>query len=131
MHHPSHHEFLHRLADLTLADLDEVASAIERSMTSSAAWVEWRHAIAAADRAVRRLGRAKEAGAAAHAAAATVIAALESQLALPDARVTMVARAARDVAAALVADDGDPDAAAALLEPWSPLFGLRPATVAA
>lgn len=126
--HDRSHEFIRRLADLTIDDLDRVAGAIEVSMTSSADWLEWRRACAAADRAVRRLGRAREAGVAAHAAAEAVVGALQRQLPLPDARVTMVARAAREVAAALVAEDGDPEATAALLAPWAPIV---PRTVAA
>lgn len=117
-----HEDFIHRLAELSLDDLDRVAASIEDSMMSSAAWIEWRKAVAAADRAVRRLGRARDAGAAAHQAAAAVITALDDQLNLPDARVTLVARAARETAAALVAEDGDPEAAAHLLAPWLPLM---------
>ena len=122
MHHGPHQAFIRRRADLTIEDLDRVATAIETSMVSSADWLEWRRAVEAADRAVRRLGRVREAGVAAHAAALAVVEALEHQMTMPDARVTLVARSARDVAAALVAQDGDPDAVAHLLTPWGALL---------
>ncbi|HLG00136.1 MAG TPA: hypothetical protein VI916_06670 [Acidimicrobiia bacterium] len=122
MHQDRQQEFIHRLAQITLADLDEIAAAIECSMVSSADWLEWRRALAVADDAVRRLGRSREAGVAAHEAAATVLTTLDAQMTLPDARVTMVARAARQAAAALVAVEAEPRATATILRPWRSLL---------
>ena len=116
-----HLTFVRRLAELTIDELDAIAASVEDSLATSADWLERRRANHRADQAVRRLGRQIEAGLAGHAAVDAVLEAFgRDPFASADARVTIVARAARDAASALVVSDVDDLAADVLLRPFAP-----------
>lgn len=121
--------FTHMLRRLTPADFHLIGAAVDVRSASAADEVEaWRVTITI-DRVLRRLRRSRAAAHAASAATHAVLLAAEDVpgIQLPDAQVTLVARAAAEVARALVAGDDARYEAEALLAPFASLLGAATA----
>jgi hypothetical protein len=114
--------FTQLLRRLTPTDFHVIGAALEGRVATAADEVEaWRLTITV-DRTLRRLRRSRNAAQAAAAATHTVLAAARADLVdLPDRTVTLVARAAAEVARALTAGDDAHYEAEALLVPFSSL----------
>ena len=112
--------YLDALLDLTADDLRCVALSVSNDSVTDE--VDWWRATIAIDRAIRHSRCSRQAARAATQAAHRVqsVAAREGFL-LPDADVTRVARAAAEVARALVAGPSAQPVARMLLEHWTPL----------
>jgi hypothetical protein len=109
--------FIDALERLTAADLTATARDLDAAYASAAGEVAWWQATVEIERAVRRRHCGREATLAAHRASLAVLAAAaHAGVALPDGRVTLVARAAADVARGLVAGEGEP--VGVLLREW-------------
>ncbi len=120
---PQLRRFCEALEAMTATDLHAVAAGLEVRCATPAAEVEVWRTILAVDRELRRLRRTRDAARAAHVAVAAVqVAAGHEGIALPDEDVTRVARAAADIARAMVAGDGLAADARALLEGWRATF---------
>jgi hypothetical protein len=101
--------FIEALERLTAPQLRAVADQLDAAYASAAGEVAWWQATVDIERAVRRQHCGRHATVAAHRASLAVLAAARSaDMELPDGRVTLVARAAADVARGLVAGEGDP-----------------------
>jgi hypothetical protein len=121
--------FTHMLRRLTPADFHFIGAAVDVHAASAADEVEaWRLTLSV-DRALRRSRRSREAAHAASKATHAVLLAAEDVpgIHLPDAQVTMVARAAAEVARALVAGEEARYEAEALLVPFASLIGAATA----
>jgi hypothetical protein len=114
--------FAQMLRRLTPAELAAIAAAVEVDPENGPDEVEaWRITITI-DRVLREHHRSRLAAHAASVASRAVLAAAEAHgLELPDARVTVVARAAAEVARALVAGDDAHYEAELLLVPFAAL----------
>jgi hypothetical protein len=109
------------LGGLSEKELTAIAAVIAADADSAAGEVAWWHATVEVERQLRQRRRGRQANlAACRAARAVQRAAALAGVSLPDARVTLVARAAADVARGVVA--GRDDVVAELLRGWpSPL----------
>jgi len=116
-------EFTHLLEQLRSDDITRVAAELRADLASAEGEVAWWRATIAVSGSLRRSRRTREASAAAHrAASAVVVAAREAGLG--DERrdeVTQVARAAAEVARALVAGDVAEGTGRPLLHAWEPV----------
>jgi hypothetical protein len=118
-----HGVFTRLLSRLSESDIRSVAAEIDAHHCSAADDVAWWQATLQIDRALKAAGCTREAAMAALAAAKAVqSAALSAGLTLPDDRVTVVARAAAEVARGLVAGEAARDATATLLVCWRPVL---------
>jgi len=117
-------EFTAALGRMSAADLHEVAAVLHAHSESAADEVDaWRVTISI-DTALRRARLTRVAARAASSATHAVLRAAESQgIALPDAEVTHVARAAAEVARGMVAGAGAEGEVRLLLGKWTPLVG--------
>jgi hypothetical protein len=111
--------FLDALEALTRDDLRRIAASLEsESLTDE---VDWWRATIAIDKVLRHSRCSRQAArAAGDAARAVQDAAVRSGVALPDAAVTRVARAAADVARGLAAGPPARPIVRLLLEHWAP-----------
>jgi hypothetical protein len=101
--------FIEALERLTAQQLGAVADQLDAAYASAAGEVAWWQATVDIERSVRRQHCGRHAMLAAHRASLAVLAAARSAaMELPDGRVTLVARAAADVARGLVAGEGEP-----------------------
>lgn len=118
-------EFTHCLEDLSRAEFDQIAQDLRTDCASADGEVGWWRATVAIGCALRRRRRTREAGLAAHQASATVLQRAEglSLLATEHDQVTLVARAAADVARGLVAGGEVADHLSRLLHPWRTVLG--------
>jgi hypothetical protein len=112
------------LSRMNAADIHAVAAALDAHAASAAGEVDaWRITLTI-DRALRRAHRTRAAAHAASDAGHAVLRAAEAEgIALPDAEVTHVARAAAELARGLVAGGDASDEVRVLLENWAPLVG--------
>ena len=123
-------EFSERLERLGGDEISRVAEVLRADLASTEGEVAWWRATITVSGLLRRTRRTREASLAAHRAASAVVVAAR-QAGLGDERrteVSQVARAAAEVARALVAEVPEP-AGAALLHAWEPVVG--PPAVAA
>ena len=110
-------QFIETLEGLTATDLMAIASDLDAAYASAAGEVAWWQATVEIERVLRRRHCGREATAAAHRASVAVQAAAAlAGVELPDVRVTVVARAAADVARGLVA--GGSEQVDVLLREW-------------
>jgi hypothetical protein len=118
-------EFSRALENLTAEDVHRIAATLTNNHSDSAAdEVEaWRVTLTI-DRVLRRTHRTRLAARAASSITHTVLQIAAAQgIRLPDEEVTHVARAAAEVARALVAGDDVRAEVGTLLVDWSPLVG--------
>jgi hypothetical protein len=116
--------FIDQVGSLSTAELTAIAAAIAVDLSSAAGEVAWWHAAVELDRQLRQSRRRRQANlAGCRASRAVQKAAGDGGLDLPDARVTVVARAAYDVARAAVA--GRDDVVADLVSSW-PVPAIAP-----
>jgi hypothetical protein len=117
--------FTVRLDDLSVEDFHLLASDLRADVASADGEVGWWRATMAVGTVLRRTRRTREAGMAAHAAASAVVARAErlSLLEHEHDDVTVVARAAAEVARGLVAGRDVADHVARLLGPWRATLG--------
>jgi hypothetical protein len=117
-------DFGKAMAGLSAADITLVAQRIESHQETASDDVEWWHATITIDRALKGSGRSRLAAACAHAAAESVLAAAErGGMTLPDHRATAVARAASEIARALMAGDEATAAVDYLLADFASVLG--------
>lgn len=118
------HQFTDRLATMTGTEICEIAHELRDLFGSAEGEVAWWRATVAIDRTLKRERRSRAGGRAAHGAAQAVVEA--ARLGHIDAshrdEVTLVARAAGDVARGLAAGGPGEVYAADLLRPWRPLL---------
>jgi hypothetical protein len=117
-------EFTRALGRMSATDLHAVAAVLHSRSDSAADEVDaWRVTISI-DTALRRARLTRVAARAASSATHAVLRAAESQgIALPDAEVTHVARAAAEVARGMVAGADAVGEVRTLLGHWTPLVG--------
>ncbi|HUF84756.1 MAG TPA: hypothetical protein VMQ81_09230 [Acidimicrobiia bacterium] len=117
-------EFTKALGRMSATDLHEVAAVLYSHSDSAADEVDaWRVTISI-DHALRRARLTRVAARAASSATHAVLRSAESQgIALPDAEVTHVARAAAEVARGMVAGADAEGEVRLLLGNWTPLVG--------
>jgi len=115
-------EFTRALEQLTAADVHRISATLGAHADSAADEVEaWRVTLTI-DRVLRRSHQTRIAARAASAITHTVLTVAARQgIALPDAEVTHVARAAAEIARGLVAGDEVSNEVQALLVDWSPV----------
>jgi hypothetical protein len=118
-------QFSERLRDLSGHTIVSIATTIRHEMESVDGEVTWWRATITIGATLKRHHRSREAGLAAHQASLAVLEAAERS-SVPVSRddATLVARAASEVARALVADRDaslPPTASAVVLAPWHPL----------
>ena len=115
--------FTSRLKTLTGADIHVVAEALRHEIDTADGEVTWWRATTAVGATLRRQHRSRQAGLVAHEAAQSVLDAADRSGGVQRADAILVARAASDVARALVAGPsaGTSSAAEVLLAPWAPL----------
>jgi hypothetical protein len=118
-------EFIHRLSELHAEDIAALASHLRHELDTADGEVAWWRATITIGATIKRQHRSREAGLAAHRASVAVIeAAAKADAPLNREDVTVVARAASEVARVLIIDQqGDlaNTAAAVVLAPWAPL----------
>jgi hypothetical protein len=118
-------EFIQRLSQLHAEDIAALASHLRHEMDTADGEVAWWRATVTIGATLKRLHRSREAGLAAHRASVAVLeAAGHSDAPLNREDITVVARAASEVARVLIAAElGDLpiSAAAVVLGPWAPL----------
>ncbi len=116
-------EFLSRLEQLDAAEIGRVAAAIRHEVDTAEGEVTWWRATVAVSCSLRVQRRTRQAGMAAHDAAATVLAAATRTglLEVDHDAATMVARAAADVSRALLAGPAMDHELGALLAPFNPI----------
>lgn len=113
-------QFVGVLRSLDSGDLERVGARLDSDLLCDE--VDWWRATIAIDKVVRHARKGRQAArAAADAASAVQDAALRAGIALPDARVTRVARAAADVARGLAAGPPAQPVTRILLEVWEPV----------
>jgi hypothetical protein len=115
--------FTSRLRTMSAADIQRVADALRHEIDTADGEVTWWRATTTVGATLRRQHRSREAGLAAHEAAQSVIEAADRLGTVGRADAILVARAASDVARALVAGSSAATTFAAdiLLGPWRPL----------
>jgi hypothetical protein len=115
-------EFNRALEQLTADDVHRIAATLGTHTDSAAEEVEaWRVTLTI-DRVLRRTHQTRIAARAASTVTHTVLEAAARQgIALPDAEVTHVARAAAEIARGIVAGDEVTNEVCALLVDWSPV----------
>jgi hypothetical protein len=115
--------FTSRLRTLTGTDITDVASALRHEIETADGEVTWWRATTAVGALLRHQHRSREAGLIAHEAAQSVLEAADRSGDVDRADAILVARAASDVARALVAGPsaGANNAAETLLAPWRTL----------
>jgi hypothetical protein len=115
-------EFVGRLADLSGHEISALATTLRLEMATVDGEIAWWRATIAIGATLKRQHRSREAGLAAHRASRAVLdAAHRARVPLAREDTTLVARAASEVARALVADRGaaGPHAAISIvLAPW-------------
>jgi hypothetical protein len=118
-------EFAELLEGLRSEDISLVADGLRADLASTEGEVAWWRATIAVSGALRRTRRTREAGVAAHRAACAVLTAARQAGLGEDRRteVSQVARAAAEVARALVAGDVAEPAGSPLLHAWEPVVG--------
>jgi hypothetical protein len=115
--------FTRALSGLGETRLRGVAAAIRSGFVSPADDVAWWRAAIAVEDALRSSGRARVAASAAHQVSVAVTTSAErAGIRLPDADVTCVARAASQLARALVAGSNAGEQADYLARPWRALL---------
>lgn len=117
-------EFVLRLHELTGPEITALAASLRHELDSADGEVSWWRATITIGANLKRHHRSREAGLAAHRAAGAVLQAAEHTASVSKDDITVVARAASEVARVLVAEhDHDvPEATIALLlAPWRPL----------
>ncbi|MEY2453789.1 MAG: hypothetical protein QOD92_3363 [Acidimicrobiaceae bacterium] len=118
-------EFAERLSELTGPDIAALAAALRHELDSADGELSWWRATITIGANLKRHHRSREAGLAAHRASVAVLAAAaRTDTSVSKDDITVVARAASEVARVLVAEhDHDVPAAtiAVLLAPWRPL----------
>jgi hypothetical protein len=118
-------EFAERLSELTGPDIAGLAAALRHELDSADGELSWWRATITIGANLKRHHRSREAGLAAHRASVAVLAAAaRTDTSVSKDDITVVARAASEVARVLVAEhDHDvPEATiAVLLAPWRPL----------
>jgi len=108
--------FIEALGQLSVDDLEFIAHEIDAASASAAGEVAWWQATVEIERLIRQRHRGRLATMAAHRAARAVLGVADAAgLALPNDRVTSVARAAAEIARGLVAG-GDAQVGALLAE---------------
>ena len=117
-------EFGARLGGLSGTDIRDIASALQKQLGSVEGEVSWWKATIAIDASLKRQRHSRVAGRAAWIAAHAVLEAAEREGLLPKEKdlVTLVARAASDVARGLVAGGDASVPLAGLLGVWRPVF---------
>jgi hypothetical protein len=118
-------EFAERLSDLSGPDIATLASLLRHELETAEGEVSWWRATITIGANLKRHHRSREAGLAAHRASEAVLHAAEhTDTAVSKEDITVVARAASEVARVLVAqhDHDIPEGTiAVLLAPWRPL----------
>lgn len=118
-------EFTSRVSELSGHAIVAIASTLRHELECVDGEVTWWRATVAIGATLKRQHRSREAGLAAHRASLAVLeAAGRSAVPLSRDDTTLVARAASEVARALVATRGaplSPSMSAAVLAPWRPL----------
>ena len=118
-------DFAERLSELTGSDIAALAASLRRELDTAEGEVSWWRATITIGANLKRHHRSREAGLAAHRASCAVVeAAAKAAGSISKDDVTVVARAASEVARVLVAKhDHDVPAATidVLLAPWRPL----------
>jgi hypothetical protein len=116
-------DFTERLVAMSRADVEIVAKGLHHRLGSAEGEVAWWKATITIDRILKRDGRCRLASRVASGAAHAVLAAAERSGMLPEEKdeVTLVARAAADVARGLVAGGPEDGPVASLLEVWRPV----------
>jgi hypothetical protein len=121
-------EFTERLSDLTGPDIAALAANLRHELDTADGEVSWWRATITIGANLKRHHRSREAGLAAHRASSAIMRAAENASgAISKDDITVVARAASEVARVLVAEhDHDvPEATTAvLLASWRPLVSL-------
>jgi hypothetical protein len=113
-------QFVDVLRSLDADDLERVGARLDSDLLCDE--VDWWRATIAIDKVVRHARKGRQAAqAAADAAGAVQDAAVRAGIALPDAGVTRVARAAADVARGLAAGPPAQPVTRILLEVWEPV----------
>ena len=117
-------EFAARLAGLSRSDIKQIATAIQHQLGTAEGEVAWWKATIAIDASLKRQRYSRIAGRAAWIAAHAIQDAAEREGMLPTEKdtVTMVARAASDVARGFVAGGQAAMQLAALLHVWRPVL---------
>lgn len=117
--------FAERLSELTAPDIAALAATLRHELDTADGELSWWRATITIGANLKRHHRSREAGLAAHrASSAVLVAAARTDTDVSKEDVTVVARAASEVARVLVAQhDHDVPAAtiAVLLAPWRPL----------
>ncbi|MGH8984229.1 MAG: hypothetical protein ACRDY6_10200 [Acidimicrobiia bacterium] len=117
-------DFAAALGRMSAADLHEVAGALHTHSGSAADEVDAWHVTLTIDRALRRAHRTRAAAHAASDASHAVLRAADAHgIALPDAEVTHVARAAAELARGMVAGAEAANEVQLLRGYWAPLLG--------
>lgn len=116
-------EFTHLLERLGPDDIASVAAGLRSELASAEGEVAWWRATVEVSGALRRVRRTREASLAAHRAASAVVVAARAAGIGEDQRddVTQVARAAAEVARALVAGEAAAKSGGPLLNAWQPV----------
>jgi len=115
-------EFVATIQTMTEDEVRRVAVELETRSMSSADEVSWWRAHITIDRAIRDRRCSRSASLAATSAAQAVVhVAEDADVMLPDPAVTAVARAAADIARAIVAGASARDSLNYLLEAWHPV----------
>jgi hypothetical protein len=121
-------EFAERLSDLSGPDITALASLLRHELDTADGEVSWWRATITIGANLKRHHRSREAGLAAHRASVAVLhAAAQTDTGVSKDDVTMVARAASEVARVLVAQydhDISETTIAVLLAPWRPLVSI-------
>ena len=115
--------FNHAIGRLTGDEIRVIATGLQASHSSAADEVDWWQATITIDRVLRTSGRTRTAAMAAMTATKAVqSAAVADGIDLPDSAVTSVARAAAEIARAIVAGTDADDALVQLTVAWTPVL---------
>jgi hypothetical protein len=117
-------EFADRLGELSSTDIRDIAAALQLQLGTAEGEVAWWKATIAIEIALKRQRHSRVAGRAAWVAAHALLEAAEREGLLPAEKdlVTLVARAASDVARGLVAGGAASVSLAPLTNVWRPVF---------
>jgi hypothetical protein len=120
-------EFAERLSELTGPDIAALASSLRHELDTADGELSWWRATITLGANLKRHHRSREAGLAAHRASVAALSAADRAGVVSKDDITVVARAAAEVARVLVAahDHDVPETTiAVLLEPWRPLVSV-------